>query len=247
MADLTSKRGELEKMTIVAFSDAEMKNQTEHFVVMFNPSTFSVNHTNTYDQYPQPVKGTSDQKQDHRNPRTLSLELLFDGTTSSPISGKSGFSKAQSIGTPNPDDLVDKMIEKFLLVTYDIDMNKHRTPFLAFAWGNFYFTGVMESANITYSLFTPNGKTLRAKVNISVKEHITDKKLDKELNLKSPDLTQFRTVIAGDTLPNLAKHVYGDEKLYIELAKANNLKNYRKLSPGQQITFPPIEKIKSKS
>ncbi len=36
--------------------------------------------------------------------------------------------------------------------------------------------------------------------------------------------------------------IYGDSKYYLEVAKANNLTNFRKLTPGQEIFFPPIQK-----
>ncbi len=252
---MSSATGMLEKMTIVAFSDAELQTETESFVVMFNPTTFSVNHSNSYDQFAKPVKGVADQKQLKRNPRTLSLELFFDGTGVTDFSGTGRTGASQvSVSSTAPansrvveESLVDANVNTFLKVTYDIDSTEHRTPFLVFVWGSFLFAGVLESANVTYSLFDSNGRSLRAKVSLSVKEHITDKKLTKVLKLESPDLTQSRVVIAGDTLPNLAKKLYGDERLYVELAKANKLRNYRKLVPGQKLIFPPIEKIAKKA
>jgi len=241
--------GQLEKLTIIAFTDAALTKEKPNgsFVVMFNPNTFSVNHTNSYDQFPQAGKGVSDQKQDKRNPRTLSMELFFDGTNVSPSVGKSKKASAHEVTDADGKGIVDASVESFLKIAYDIDSTEHRTSFLVFVWGNFFFAGVLESANVTYSLFAQNGKSLRAKISISVKEHITDKKLNAELNLQSPDLTQSRTVISGDTLPNLAEKIYRDESLYLELARVNNLHNYRKLVPGQKLIFPPIEKIKGKA
>lgn len=247
--------GQLEKMTIYAFEDAKLQKQKgKPFVVMFNPTTFSVNHTHSYDQYPpKPGPGESDQKEKHRNPRTLSLELFFDGTRVSPLVGKSKdletLTSKDTISDSSglagtSDDLVDRSVELFLKTTHEYDKNMHRTPYLVFVWGTFIFPGVLESANVTHSLFTSSGKSLRAKVSLSVKEHITEEKLNRLLNQKSPDLTQSRTIISGDTLPNLAKAIYGDEKLYIELAKANKLNNYRHLKSGSQLVFPPIEKLK---
>ncbi len=234
--------GQLEKMVIVAFTDPQLTKRKENgrFVVMFNPTTFSVNHTHSYDQYPpKPGVGETDQKEKHPNPRTLSMELFFDGTGVAEAVGKSRVLETDSIN-----DTVDKAVAFFLKTTHEYDMHLHRTPFLVFAWGSFLFPGVLESANVTHSLFTPSGKSLRAKISISVKEHITEEKKLKELNLKSADLTQSRTVILGDTLPNLSKEIYGDERLYMELAKANKLTNYRQLKAGSQLIFPPIEKLK---
>ena len=63
-------------------------------------------------------------------------------------------------------------------------------------------------------------------------------------NNKSPDLTHFRIVKAGDTLPLMTYAIYGDSKYYLEVAKANNLINFRKLDAGQRIFFPPLQKQK---
>jgi len=36
--------------------------------------------------------------------------------------------------------------------------------------------------------------------------------------------------------------IYGDSKYYLEVAKANNITNFRKLTVGGKIFFPPIQK-----
>jgi nucleoid-associated protein YgaU len=251
--------GTLEKLTIVAFKDAKLTEVTGSFIAMFNPSTFSVNASNTFDDAKQPAKGKSDQKLKERQPRSLSFELFFDGTVASPTSNYKGpdFSKLSLSSTGKviandflnsaPNEAVTKSIDAFMKTTFLMDDKIHRPPFLAIIWGTFLFSCVFESANVTYSLFQNDGKPLRAKISVSAKEHITEAKLNEILKLKSPDLTQSRTVLAGDTLPNLAKKTYGDEKLYLELARVNNIKNYRRLKPGTQLIFPPIEKIKAKA
>jgi nucleoid-associated protein YgaU len=61
-------------------------------------------------------------------------------------------------------------------------------------------------------------------------------------NNSSPDLTHIRMVKDGDTLPLMSFRIYGDSKYYLEVAKANNITNFRKLTVGRKIFFPPIEK-----
>ena len=36
--------------------------------------------------------------------------------------------------------------------------------------------------------------------------------------------------------------IYGDPLLYIEVAKANGLTDFRNLKPGRTLVFPPVEK-----
>ena len=57
-----------------------------------------------------------------------------------------------------------------------------------------------------------------------------------------PDLTHIRVVKEGDTLPSMANDIYGDFSYYLEVAKANNLQDFRNLIPGQKLYFPPFDK-----
>jgi nucleoid-associated protein YgaU len=59
---------------------------------------------------------------------------------------------------------------------------------------------------------------------------------------QSPDLTHVRRVKAGDTLPGLCDQIYGDPRLYLKVAAANGLDDFRRLVPGTKVFFPPLEK-----
>ena len=41
----------------------------------------------------------------------------------------------------------------------------------------------------------------------------------------------------------MSKKIYGDSKYYLEVARVNQLTNFRKLTPGQELLFPPLEKL----
>ena len=47
-------------------------------------------------------------------------------------------------------------------------------------------------------------------------------------------------VKAGDTLPLLCYQIYQDCTYYIDVAKINNLTNFRDLKPGIKLQFPPL-------
>jgi hypothetical protein len=240
--------GALEKMTIVGFEDSNTTTPDKYFKVMYNPNTFSISHANSFDKAEEMTTGTAVQKFLKRTPRTLTMEIFFDGTGGSPATKHPGVKFGENVLDNEISKVpVHTQVEGFLEVAYRINSDKHRSAFLVFVWGPFIFPGVLESANLSYSLFDSTGNPLRAKISITVKEHVGADKLKFELKLASPDLTQFRIVTAGDNLPNLAKKIYGDEKLYMEVARVNNLQNYRKLVPGTELRFPPIEKIKSEA
>jgi len=84
---------------------------------------------------------------------------------------------------------------------------------------------------------------LRAIGKAKFSESISPKLEAAEKKNESPDVTHKRTVQAGDTLPLMTERIYGDSKYYLEVAKINNLVNFRQLKPGQELFFPPLEKV----
>jgi nucleoid-associated protein YgaU len=58
--------------------------------------------------------------------------------------------------------------------------------------------------------------------------------------LSSPDLTHSKVVEEGDLLPLMVYREYKTQDYYLQVAKANKLKNFRKLQAGTTINLPPI-------
>lgn len=58
----------------------------------------------------------------------------------------------------------------------------------------------------------------------------------------SPDLTHYRTVKEGDTLPLMAQRHYGSPGYVGLVVAANRLENHRALKVGRKLYFPPIDK-----
>jgi len=100
--------------------------------------------------------------------------------------------------------------------------------------------------DLTYKLFKPDGTPIRATARARFKGFIEDNLRVARENNNSPDLTHIRMVNEGDSLSLMTFRIYGDSKYYLEVAKANKLVNFRKLTPGQEIFFPPIEKTTRK-
>lgn len=239
MAALT---GKLEKMKIIPFSGADLSLPLIPLMLtpMYNPATLSITTSNKFDKTAKLLKGVTKQKFLRRKPRTISnLELFFDGTGTSP-SASTGNGINSAFGNN-----IFLQLQTFQKIALGIEGVNHRPKFFLFVWGTFVFPGVITSIAINYNLFDSNGIPIRAKATLAVEEHIEDTALNAALRLLSPDLTQSRVVKAGDNLHNLAKEIYNDDSLYLELARVNNLKNYRKLIPGQTLIFPPVEKLKS--
>jgi hypothetical protein len=241
LTDLFDGLAEVAKMKIIAYEDANFETlSNKEFTVMYNPNTFSQSYRSVWNSE-TPEGGTAESQNYRRlESDSVSFEFLFDGTGVS----STGESAILTIGasTDTDGEYVQKQIEDFLDITQKINPSTHQPNFLQLSWGTFVFNGVMESAEITYKLFHSSGSPLRATINATFKESVSQAAQAAEARKQSPDLTHFRLVEEGETLPLIAKKVYGDPAMYLELARINNINNFRKLKVGQQLVLPPIDK-----
>ena len=235
---LTDVFGELEglaKMSITAYADEEYSEELDTFEVMYNPNTYSQEFKNTYER--QTTQGNTETLVFvHTAPETVSFEFLFDATGAS-VSGSSNMADKVI-----EDKRTDQAITEFLDTTYRRSGDTHRPNFLKLRWGFFEFQGLLESATVTHKLFNLDGNPIRSTVNCNFRKHTSLQEQAAQNKLSSPDLTHYRLVQAGDTLPGIAQKIYGDPSFYLEIARVNNLINFRNLEVGQRLTLPPIDK-----
>jgi hypothetical protein len=223
--------GQLEKMKIYAYNNPELS--TAHqvgqpFVAMMNPETYAIDKKMEFNL--KQGHGTSGHqpKFELKLPEEMSFEFLFDNT-------------GIIDGQPST-DLMQK-IEDFseLLMGYDGDT--HEPKFFKLVWGTLLFKGRCTALNIAYKLFNPDGAPIRAICKVTFKEMKEEKLRVAQEDNKSPDLTHYRIVKKGDTLPMMCFLIYGDARYYLEVARANKLINFRKLNIGDELFFPPFAKI----
>jgi nucleoid-associated protein YgaU len=118
----------------------------------------------------------------------------------------------------------------------------HEAPYLILQWGKFVIKCRCTNYTITYTLFDSMGLPIRADIEAGFVRQAAEGKLSALSILQSPDLTKTIVFKEGDTLPLLANQEYGDPSLYLEVARANNLTNFRDIKPGTVLAFPPIDK-----
>ncbi|WP_428667708.1 CIS tube protein [Runella sp.] len=230
--------GKLEKMLILAFKDSKEaesggKDQADAFFeTLINPESYTLDYKLKFSE--SQGQGTSGKqlKYEYTEPEEITFEFLFDNTGI--IDGK-----------PRPDVAED--LQRFREVLIDYKGDAHEPRHFKLVWGaglsnKGIFKGRVTEVSITYKLFSPDGKPLRAVAKVKFKASIEEMKRAAKENKQSPDLTHLRTVKAGDTLPLLCYRIYGDSKYYLQVARINQLSNFRRLIPGQQLVFPPIEK-----
>ncbi|HET6994611.1 MAG TPA: LysM peptidoglycan-binding domain-containing protein [Chitinophagaceae bacterium] len=234
---------EFAKVKITAYKSSgfeESKKISEgEFVTLVNPEGYTRSYKVKYKD--QQASGTKSQqmKFDKIEPEDIDFDFFFDKTGALPGTFKStddaGIQGESKEGVW-PD------IEKFKKVVYNYKGEIHQPPYLIIQWGELLFKCVLREMTINFKLFRPDGTPLRALAKAKFTSTVENELRVRQEARASPDITHLRVVKAGDTLPMLAYQVYEDPAYYIQVAKANNLYNFRNLEPGTKIFFPPIEK-----
>ncbi|MDY6981865.1 MAG: peptidoglycan-binding protein [Pseudomonadota bacterium] len=135
---------------------------------------------------------------------------------------------------------VKQQIDLLRSVAYTYQGTNHEPPVVEVSWGPLLFKARMESLSVDYTLFKPSGEPLRAKVTLSFVAYKSTDEVFREAGLESSDLTHLVEVKAGDSLPLLCHQIYNDSSYYVEVARINDLDNFRRLEPGQLLRFPPL-------
>ncbi|NTS41821.1 LysM peptidoglycan-binding domain-containing protein [Flavisolibacter sp. BT320] len=231
--------GKLEKMIIEGFQKPDFRTGSlGRFAVQINPETFVRNYAIEYVDKNAPGKEGSQVEYNYSQPQTMDVEFILDGTGVLP---PDGFPAGNPVSAAVKLDVKQK-IEELKTVVYNYVGEKHEPPYVQLTWGTEIFKCRLQSLNVTYKIFKPDGTPLRASVKCAFKEHIPDQENAAVTEASSPDLTHVRLVKEGESLPLMCYQIYGDEKLYLEVARANGLTNFRELQTGQALFFPPLAK-----
>jgi nucleoid-associated protein YgaU len=236
--------GELIKLQIKAYSDEQFSEEVSEgeFRTLMNPETYKFKYK--IEQNDEQASGTSGAAPRFNKalPEDLELEFVFDRTGVVTDYGAPGGSDDKTFKDEGSGIIDD--VEKFKKVVFDYNGDEHKPNYLIISWGTLLFKGTLSEMDLTFKLFKSDGTPLRAVANAKFKGFVEDNLRVAMENNSSPDLTHVRIVKDGDTLPLMAFRIYGDSSYYLEVAKANNITNFRKLETGQSVFFPPIEKKK---
>jgi len=195
------------------------------FIVMFNPESLAIAENVTWSPDCGVGRVGSDPKYIRVGPRSFTIEFTLDGT---------------GVNTNGVKIPVTAQVALFRGVTTNIRGAIHRPPYLLVQYGTFINTCVLKSSTVTYTMFDMFGLPIRAKISASFTERTVGALNDILGMLSSPDLTHQVTVKEGDLLPLLTYRTYNNQDYYLQVAKVNRLKNFRKLKAGSKLVFPPI-------
>jgi hypothetical protein len=171
-------------------------------------------------------------------------EIGIPGLQSPPIQFVRGASEklTADVLVDTSDTLADVRVAyvKKLRGLMDLNRELHAPPIIRFIWNTEVFRGVLESLNVTYVLFTPEGIPLRAKLSLALKEYRPVEIQIKANPTASPDFEKTYVVRRGDTLSGIAFAIYRDSSVWREIASNNQIQDPRTLQPGRVLRLPSI-------
>ena len=161
-------------------------------------------------------------------PSKLSLEMFLDATA-------------------KMDDSVVKTVEKLFACCVPTDASrqggKGSPPWVIFHWGGLTsFPGYVSSVTAKYTLFTPGGTPVRALCTVNIEE-ISGEQSKQNPTSGALAARDVHVVIAGDTLPSVAYHAYGDPNLWRAIAELNAVDDPLRLRPGSRLLIPAAEEL----
>ncbi|MBI1298815.1 LysM peptidoglycan-binding domain-containing protein [bacterium] len=206
----------------------------EPFDVLFNPNQYRINKSNQFSEFTTPGSGAPLLQFGHGSAQTLTLQLFFDTYDPQARSGSAVTVQDASVHVRKVTDLLK------------IDEKLHAPPICQFSWGGFVFVGVLQQADVSYTLFLPSGVPVRATVDVTFKQFF-DGKTETGLfsaplaKKQSANFRKRRTVRLGDTLSMIAAQEYDDATLWRKIAEANRLDDPLAIRPGDVLIIPAIE------
>lgn len=221
----------LSSLIVVAYSDDSysLSKKVDSLTVHIDFKTIKNNYEINYTK--DDVQGQSEPELvfNKMGPKSLSMDLIFD---------TSGLLDA--VPSLIPTSVLSK-IEAFQSVAMDYNGDIHRPNYLWLFWGQTSFKGVLTKMDVTYTMFAPGGYPTRARVSVTFEESIPASTSSTEASMNSPDMTHRRMAVDGITLLHLSEEIYTDPKYYPEIARHNDLDQFRRLKPGIVLEFPPLE------
>jgi len=213
---------DLKKATI---TNTKTKDKVQ---VLFNPEKYTLEQSNQFAEIGIPGLSSPLLQFIRGNIKTLTMELFFDTYEKRPGDKH------------NPhDDVREKCVDK-ITKWMEIDSNLHAPPVVIFSWDSLSFTGIIERATKNFTMFLDNGRPVRCTMNVTFKEFTTVEFELKRIPRFSPDRTKLLVLRHGDRLDLLSAREYNDPGQWRDIAAKNNIDNPRLLTPGMEITIPPI-------
>lgn len=221
-------KAQLKKATITVLEGAR---KNEVISVLFNPTDYTFEKSNSYKATSVPGLGTPliqfvNGESDH-----LSMDLFFDDYTDP--------NGPTSLQQPEQKPVTKRVDELFSLLAIDRDL--HAPPPVRFNWGTMNFSAVIEKLSRKVTMFHPDGQAARVTVSVSFKEYLTLREQLRDPRRESSDKTKRRVVVGKEQLWMIASREYDDPNGWVRIATANDLDDPRDIRPGDWLFVPPVD------
>ena len=221
-------RAQLKKATITVLDGVD---KGKVISVLFNPTEYTFDRTNSYKGTPIPGLGTPLMQFVSGESDSLSMDLFLDDYTDP----KGPTSLQQKEEKP----LMKRLTELTKLL--EIDRDLHAPPPVRFNWGPLEFSAIIEKLGRKVTMFHPDGTPARATLSIAFKEYRTLRQQLEDPRRESADKTKRRVVVGKERLWFIAAREYDDATEWTRIAAANDLDDPREIEPGDWLLIPPIE------
>jgi hypothetical protein len=238
------ENGEKEPLLITRVDDPGTNkvdvNESNTFQAMLNPSDFSRTRGIEYNM--KNALGAS-----YINPKfsrmgidraTFAVVLDNTGVVPPMMNAASNLPRGRRRKTQRVE--VEDQIKKLRDIVFKYNGKEHEPNHVQLLWGALIMFCRLESMSVKYTLFKPSGMPLRAKIDLKFMGYTKGVAADAADKTSSPDLTHIVVVREGDTLPLLCNQIYKDPAYYLEVARFNQLDDFRRLEPGVELRFPPL-------
>ena len=240
--------GQLVKMYIEAYpnnsfdtNEKIMVDDKNRFNLMVNPETIK---RKTSINYADNSNLNTDQggRQVSNNAEDFNISILLDTTGVIKDAELISFAITNPFSNEEIDD-VSKLVVQLFRFCCEIDGDTHRSHFIKICWGSDsgLFKGVVKNFDVNYKLFRPDGKPIRAVVDLSLQSTISPEDFVKQIGFQSPDITHQRVFKAGQHFTLLSNSIYKNLNYYTDVAKANKMLSFRRIKQGEEIFFPPLK------
>ena len=226
----------LVKMTIRNLDTGEQPTD-ENVRVLFNPSTYTVEQSNSWTTQ-NVQRGEPRTQFTKADLRKLNLELFFDSWEDHDGSG-------QPVDVRTYTDRVARL----MTVSVD-DGDGKRPPIIEVSWAeapagvmnpDFPFKGVLLSLRQQFVMFSDQGRPVRAKLTVSIQEYLTPDEIAERFPRRGSYPDRVYTVKQGDTIQGIAHTVWKKPAEWRRIARENALSDPRVLEPGTVLEIPAIE------
>lgn len=201
----------------------------ERVQVLFNPEEYTLSKDNNFAQTGVPGLSAPILQFVHGNLQTLEMELFLD-TYEAHGSGGAATQAGEDV----------RGLTRKITDLMKIEPSTHAPPVLLFTWGSLSFTCVLARVTQRFTMFLPDGKPVRARLQVTFNEFRNGDLEAKEVKRETANYTRYHLVRQGETLASIAAHTYGNPQLWRPIAVRNNIDNPASLPPGTNLVVPML-------